>query len=224
MEVEAKFSVPDRETLDQLWQLKDLAGYRLMRCGVKLVHDRYLDTEDRAIFRAGYACRLRHKGNAKATYLATLKGLGGADAASGIHQREEHEVQVGEIDPLTWPDSPARELALRLTGGQQLRELFSLSQERHIGVLCDETQENVRQVIELSLDVVTVGGDATRSYLELELELLEQGNELDLHAIAVGLRAGWSLQPELRSKFERGLELVDAQSVIEREGGVWKRH
>ena len=217
MEIEAKFSVPDRDTFDRLRQLTELAGYRVVGSGVKSVDDQYLDTENRAILRAGYACRVRRESNEEELYVATLKGLGGADADSGIHQREEHEVQVGGVDPLTWPDSPARDLAVQLSGGWPLLELFSLSQERHICLLCDEGAAETRHVVELSLDVVTVGGDASGPYYEVELELLEQGNKLDLNTLSASLQEEWALRPEIRSKFERGLALMDAAAQVDRE-------
>ncbi len=222
-EVEAKFSISDRDTFDRLCQLNELIGYRLEPAGIKQVRDHYLDTDDQAIMRAGYALRLRRKASvttpsrdlqsesvAEETLTATLKGLGGADAASGIHQRAEHEVPVNNADPTTWPDSSARDLALQLSGGQRLRELFSLSQERSLRLLYDDSSDDVRRVAELSLDTVAPGGYESHPYFELEIELLDQGNEADLHALADELRTSWGLPPEPRSKFERGLALIDA--------------
>ncbi|MGD9099427.1 MAG: CHAD domain-containing protein [Anaerolineae bacterium] len=219
MEIEAKFSVPDRATFDRLCQLKSLAGYRLEPAGVKQVQDRYLDTDSRAILRAGYACRVRHKTErsgssaAQETLIAALKGLGGAGAVSGVHRRAEYELQVDDDVPETWPDSPARRLALQLSGGQALRELLALSQVRHQRLV----YAGARLVAEMSLDVVTLTGlpaneEASHPYYEMEVELLDRGNESDLNALASELRATWDLRPEPRSKFERGLELV---------GGAW---
>jgi CHAD domain-containing protein len=214
MEIEAKFSVSDRATFDRLRQLTELAGYRLEWVGVKRIHDRYLDTKDRAILRAGYACRVRHKRSdpeavEEENYVATLKGLGGADANSGIHQRTEYEVQVHNGDPMMWPESPARDLVLRLSGGQQLYELCSLRQERHTCLLYADGQEGKRRVAELSLDIVVSGADRSQCCYELELELLDQGSESDLRVLGATLRKAWGLRPEPRSKFERALELID---------------
>jgi CHAD domain-containing protein len=212
MEIEAKFTIPDRETFDQLCQLKELAGYRLEPAGVKHVHDRYLDTPDRAILSAGYACRVRRKRieAGLASAVATLKGLGGAEVDSGIHRRTEYEVAVDDDAPTSWPESPARDLVLQLSAGQRLRELFSLDQARHLRLLYDDVAEGGRQVAELSLDVVTPGcRGSLASYHELEIELRDQGNESDLQALASELRTIWGLRPEPRSKFARGLELVD---------------
>ena len=46
-------------------------------------------------------------------------------------------------------------------------------------------------------------------YYELEIELLDQGSESDLHTLTGDLRKTWGLRPEPRSKFERGLALID---------------
>jgi CHAD domain-containing protein len=213
MEVEAKFSIPDEQTFERLRRLEEITGYRVQPAGVKQVDDRYLDTRDRAIMAAGYACRVRRK---ESGHVATLKGLGGADAESGIHERAEYEVPVGDEDPNRWPESRARELALQLSGGRPLREIFSLSQERHVFLVSDDRPAVSREIAELSLDVVypvvAVDGDRQRVYYELEMELLDQGSEYDLHVLTRDLQEVWGLQPEPRSKFERGLELVDAVS------------
>ena len=207
MEVEAKFSIPDLVTFDRLRQLEEWVGYRLESAGVKRVHDRYLDTDDRAIMRAGYACRVRLKGQ---DCIATLKGLGGVDAASGIHHRAEYEVSVDQDDPTAWPESRARDLALQLSGGRRLHELFALNQERHLYLLYADGPQGPRRVAELSLDVVTPGQDRSQLYYELELELLDQGREADLQVLTSDLKEIWGFRPEPRSKFERGLDLVDA--------------
>lgn len=246
MEVEAKFSIPDRALFDRLCQLGQWGDYRSEPAGVIRVHDRYLDTDDRAILRAGYAFRVRRKrqdpspplparsagdpavlqderegGDAKpaegTACSATLKGLGGADADSGIHQRAEYEVPIEQDDPTTWPESHARDLVLQLSDGRPLYELFSLSQERHLYLLYDDGPECTRRVAELSLDMVMLvikgqkedqPGEKPRPYYELEIELLEQGRESDLRVLAGDLRTLWGLRPEPRSKFERGLALT----------------
>lgn len=207
MEVEAKFSIPNRVMFDRLCQLDEWAGYRLHPAGVKRVHDRYLDTDARAIMRAGYACRVRRKGQ---DCIATLKGLGGAEAASGVHHRAEYEVSVEHDDPSTWPESHARDLALQLSGGRRLHELFALNQERHLRLLYADEPQGPRRVAELSLDVVTPDQGGRQLYYELELELLDQGSEADLQVLTHDLKEIWGLRPEPRSKFERGLDFVDA--------------
>lgn len=209
-EIEAKFMIPDRATFDRFCQLQELADFLLEPAGIKRIRDRYLDTEDRAILQAGYACRLRSKDVSSAAagrgaYLATLKGLGGADATSGIHQREELEVWVDGPNPLSWPESRVRDLVLSYGGGKLLIELFSLSQERHLRLLHRASPRDNPPLAELSLDLVVPGGNESEAYYELEIELLNEDEIAGLKLIAAYLHSSWGLKPEARSKFERGL-------------------
>ncbi len=206
MEIEAKFVVPDRQVYAQLGHLHSLAGYRLTPAGVAPVSDRYFDTLDRRILAAGYACRLRQEAE---TLLLTLKGLGGVEGA--VHRREEHEIALPawNADPMVWPESTARTLALELAKGAPLRPLFSLRQRRR---RTDVTQGG-RHIAELSLDAVRVTvGRKPVSYFELEVELKGDGVEADLAALAAELAGVWGLVPEPRAKFERALALVDASA------------
>lgn len=209
-EVEAKFRIPDRETFDHLCGLQELVGFCLVPTGIKRIRDRYLDTEDRAILRAGYACRLRGKDSrsiaeGRGMYLATLKGLGGADPTSGIHQREELEAWVDGTDPGDWPDSAVRDLVISLGDGRPLQELFALNQERHLRLLYPSANGDVLPLGELSLDLVTLAREESSVYYELEIELLNEDGIAVLVQIADHLRSSWDLAPETRSKFERGL-------------------
>ena len=204
MEIEAKFVVPDRQVYAQLGRLRSLAGYGLTPAGVVAVSDRYFDTLDRRFLAAGYACRLRQEGDA---LLLTLKGLGGVEGA--VHRRDEREVSlpVSSPDPMVWPESAARTLALELAKGAPLRPLFNLRQRRR---RADVTQGG-RRVAELSLDAVRVTvGRQPVSYFEVEVELKGDGSEADLAALAAELAGAWGLVAEPRAKFERALALVDA--------------
>ena len=82
MEIEAKFAVPDLETLQRLQAAEHLAGFALSAGRVERVRDTYLDTTERLILAAGYACRQREREQDEGV-LITLKGLGGAEDASG---------------------------------------------------------------------------------------------------------------------------------------------
>jgi len=198
VEIEAKFIVPDEATLQRLLEMRELGGFRLEPGSTKQVSDSYRDTVDRAIYRGGYACRIRRKDNKQ---IATLKGLGTAEGA--IHQRAEHEVTLdaGQA-PADWPASAARELALALSQGEPLIELFSLSQQRHKCIV----HAGDRLVAELSLDVVEMHiGDEAKATFELEAELAPEGTPDDLALMVADLRDKWQLQPQPRSKFEQGL-------------------
>lgn len=202
MEIEAKFALPNRQAYRELLRLRDLAGYTLIPTAAAHVADRYFDTADGRLLAAGYACRLRTEG---ASVLATLKGLGGAQGA--VHQRDEQEVQLATWTPdaRTWPASPARELALKLTEGATLQPLFDLEQQRQRADVLD----GARRVAELSLDEVRATvGRRPALYYELEVELRPEGTEADLARIVQELRERHHLTPEPRSKFARALETL----------------
>ena len=211
MEVEAKFAIPNRQVYIQLTRVRELAGFSLVPAGHALVADSYLDTAGGRLQAAGYACRLRADAGA---IVATLKGLGGAEGA--IHRRREEEVRLAawDSDPASWPESAARTLALELAGGAELRSLFYLTQRRARGDLLDGD----RRVVELSLDRVRLelpgpGRPVRSHYYELEAELASTGTDADLAAITDELATVWGLLPEPRSKFERGLALLQAQQA-----------
>ncbi len=204
MEVEAKFSIPDEQTFQRLLRATSLAGYSLKEPVLLHLHDQYLDTDDGGILAGGYACRMRQQDELT---LATLKGLGTVSGA--IHRRLEHEVELPyPLPPPHWPASAARDLALRLSGHEPLIPLFEAEQSRHRSHLCDGD----RLVAELNLDRVRLFRESTTAatYLELEVELVQGGSEELLIQIAQELQAEWGLQPQSRSKFERGLALLDA--------------
>ncbi len=223
MEVEAKFAVPDARTFQRLQAIEHLADFSLSQGQVKQVRDTYLDTAKRAILASGYACRQRTENadsvarEASRSVLITLKGLRGAEGA--VHRREELEVFLpSEQPPAHWPESPARDLVLQLTGDAPLIPLFGLEQTRVVRPI----SRGERPVAEFSLDrvrVVVEGREQT--YLELEIELAPTGTEDDLCELVNVLQDEWRLVPQVRSKFERALaflEICPAGSPLLREG------
>lgn len=201
MEVEAKFSIPDESTFQRLLETTSLAGFSLVEPVLLDLHDRYLDTREGAVLAGGYACRIRQQDGLT---LATLKGLGRASGA--IHHREEQEVELSQpLPPQQWPDSIARDTALRLSEDETLVPLFEVHQARHRRHLCDGD----RVIAELNLDRGRLyrGTETGASYLELEAELLPGGSEEILEQLAEELQTKWGLLPQSRSKFERGLAL-----------------
>ncbi len=166
MEIEAKFSVPDRPTFQRLLEAESLGGLTLGEGSVAEVQDRYLDTAAGALRAQGYACRLRQDNG---RILGTLKGLG--EAAGAVHRREEIEVKLPRpLPPAEWPPGPARELAVGLAGAQPLLPLLTISQTRHSRPIL----AGGKPLATLLLDDVRVSHDNTSlaSYLELEAELL----------------------------------------------------
>jgi inorganic triphosphatase YgiF len=209
LEVEAKFTIPDEQTFQRLLETTALAGFSLGEGVVVRLHDLYLDTVAGAIRAGGFACRLRRE---ETRYLATLKGLGGVSGA--VHRRVEHEVQLSEpLPPWDWPSSAARDLVIPLLGNELITLLFEVDQSRHSRSL----SQGERSVASLNLDRVCMcprePNRRARTYLELEVEMLPDGNEADLTRLVDALESEWGLMPEERSKFERGLALCGRGTV-----------
>jgi len=112
MEIEAKFSLPDIESLRQFQTASRLAGFPLGKGRIVEIQDTYVDTQDRKILAGGYACRFRQEAGGIRVTLKSIEGASGA-----IHKRQELEAFLPEMKPpVDWPASPLREQVLQLTG------------------------------------------------------------------------------------------------------------
>lgn len=207
MEVEAKFSIPNEETFHRLQAAKQLAGFSLSTPQIREVCDRYKDTAEFAIKKAGYCCRIRESGN---SWIVTVKELAAAEGA--VHKREECEVVLaGDVPPAQWPESSAHDFILQCIGHEPLVELFELRQTRVMRFIKSPKE---RTVAELCLDEVRFPKYADgKAYFELEVELLPEGTEQDLALIQNVLVNEWALVPESRSKFERALTMMTEQAL-----------
>jgi CHAD domain-containing protein len=202
-EVEAKFIVPGRPDYDRIHALDRLASYRLGEGTVRTVVDTYLDTADRVLLSAGYACRRRDGVGASLITVKAVAGSGG-----GIHRREELEVNVPrDADPVAWPASEARDKVLGLIGDEPLEEMVRLGQDRFVRTVAD----GERLVASCSLDDVCTGAaGSVHQWFELEIELTADGTESDLLAMSGWLRATLGLYPSPRSKFELALDAAES--------------
>ena len=198
VEQELKYRVANEAAAARLAGARTLGPFRAAgRARVVQVEDRYLDTANRALGRAGWAVRLRH-GSAK-----TLLSVKSTTPATGaLHQREELEGPADlSLDPRAWPPSPARSLVLDHVGRAPLREIVTIRQQRRTRTLADASTE-----VELSLDEVTVvaAGEAVDRFVELEVELM-RGPAAALDVLAAFFAADPDLVAERTSKLERAL-------------------
>lgn len=204
MEIEAKFSVTDDALAEQLRTLERLDSWTLTRGVTMRVHDVYLDTPDRRLLAAGYACRQRRIGRQRA-HLITLKRI--ASTSHAIHERDELEITIEDDAPPTeWQPSPARDVVLQIIGDAPLEKLFALRQTR--------VKRNVMQgdtlIAEWSVDVVSVrAGKHRLNFAELEIERVAAGTLEDVTRLAARVQAEWHLTPVTQSKFERALAWYD---------------
>ncbi|NTV64234.1 MAG: CYTH domain-containing protein [Oscillochloris sp.] len=200
MEVEAKYIVSAHD-MKIVAQMRQAGPYTLhLEPEPEHQRNRYFDTPDRRLAQARYGLRLRDVGERT---LVTLKGP--AEVVRGLHRRAEYEFAHADPDPHTWPPGPARELALALIGKASLVPTVTILTERTI--LFAHYQGRV--VAEICLDSGVIHAlSHAEPFNELEIELLPDGSEADLSALADALRSFIDLCPESRSKLQRGLALL----------------
>jgi exopolyphosphatase/guanosine-5'-triphosphate,3'-diphosphate pyrophosphatase len=217
MEIEAKFSVPEKEIFAILISAQSIGPFVLDAAVQARLEDAYLDTVDMAIMSKGYYLRRRQKGQ-RITY--TIKSLGGLEKE--IRRREEMECVLEQDMPYEkWDNADMESFLSGVAGESTLVPLFNVSHVRNVRNVIDDE----RDVAEMSLDdVVITGWGKKLSYLEIEVELLSGGDERDLEKLVSMLRQEYSLVPDSLSKFERALELMeefkDSVSLPEEDASI----
>jgi CHAD domain-containing protein len=203
IEVETKYQVKAHGGADRYLVAPELGPFtpdgpvRSVR-----VEDRYIDSTDWALARAGFAARLRKTSHGTRINLKALSSSG-----ARLQRRQEIEGPAdGSLVPGDWPSSIARSSVLELCGEAALVHLLTIRQLRRVRQL---RAGNTRA--ELSVDEVEVVGDGRvlDSFEELEVEL-KDGDEAPLSALADLLDRNDDLRPISRSKLERAMETVRA--------------
>jgi inorganic triphosphatase YgiF len=207
-EIEAKFVVRRPEQVDAALQVLSAHGFEISECGETSHVDRYFDTDDWSILRAGWACRVRHRnGDDK----LTLKSLHGPDGS--VFAREEISQPIqGQQDlaTLSLPSGPVKDHLRDILNETPVVELFRVTSLR--GVYDATRNGEAPLTIELDFDRTRIEAEKTGekaagilTFTELELELVS-GNAADLEAVACLLHDEAGLMPAQYSKFERGLQ------------------
>ena len=151
------------------------------------VEDRYVDSADWALARAGFAARMRKTSRGSQISLKALSASGGR-----LQRREEIEGPTdANLNPRDWPASHARNVVLELCGDEALVEMLTIRQLRRL-----RTLKAGGTRAELSLDEVEIVGDGhvLEGFEELEVEL-KRGDEAPLQKLLAvfdgddGLRA-----------------------------------
>ncbi len=200
-EIEAKFSIPDVETYQQLESIGRLNLFVIREGQIQEVKDTYLDTANRDLMNAGYACRVRQTGE---QCIVTVKAL--TPSHKAVHHREELEMVLPEPLPLQqWPNNKLRRQVRAIVADAPLEPLFDLQQKRHRRPV----MQAEKTVAELSLDTVRqVYSGHAQDYIELEIELKPDGSEENLQTLSNCLQKAFNLPPQTISKFERGLAFI----------------
>jgi inorganic triphosphatase YgiF len=206
LEIELKYAATPA-ALAALGDAKRLGPALLGATVVNDETDRYLDTPDRRLSAAAWACRLRtRRVEGVARTFVSLKGPA-EPAVAEMHRRPEIEAEApDDPDPAAWPPSAARELVDRLRAGRPLVEVVGLAQlRRERPVVVDG-----RRIGTLSLDDVTVvRPDAVLGrFGAVELELGRIGDDDLLDALARDLAAIPGLRADGRTKLEHALAFM----------------
>lgn len=212
MEIEAKFIVKERSTFERLMNTRSIEGFTVSDAVASEFRDTYLDTTDMTIYSSGFSFRCREKKDKVVYTLKSLKGTG-----SLIHTREEMDFSMKEKSPVDkWNDCLLKDRILDIIGMGSLYPLFLVEHKRADLQVSDEQ----RHIAELSFDdVIIICDNNSKSYLELEAELMGDGTEAQLQRIALFFRDEAGLVPGSSSKFDNGLELFmenirkDAMSI-----------
>ena len=168
---------------------------------VKLVNI-YFDTRDLLLRQAGIAYRVRQNGK---KFEATVK-LGRSEAG-GLSARQEYNVAVKNAKPdlSVFNDSGLQVDFDALLGTAQIEKLFTVRVKREIRLL----QVTKETVVEMAIDQGFISAGGKKETIdEVELELKE-GSLADLLAYTAKIAAEVPVFTESRSKYARGLALLD---------------
>ena len=201
IEVEMKYQLRAPDSADRYLVAPELAKFKPVgQVRVVQIEDRYVDSAEWALSRAGFATRLRRVSR------ETVIGLKRQGKPQGrLRRREELE---GPADPATspadWPASPARSVIMELCGEAPLIDLFTIRQVRRVRRLeCGAT------TADLSVDRVEVfvDGRMLTRFDELEVEL-DGGSEEPLQALGQILDGDDGLRRSSRSKLDRAVKAI----------------
>lgn len=206
-EVEAKFLIQKPDQFDRVLDTLDALGYRVTAGPTDLLDDRYFDTADWSILRAGWCYRRRiREGSEKLTLKEFAPGQG------PVFVRKEIEQEMPAPAPqrrYRLPPGPVQERLQEIDGGRK-RELFRVRSRRRIYEA--EAPDDDATRIEIGLDRTRIrarkpGGSppGTMEFTELELEL-RSGQADIVRQLADVLRDKVGLKPAHLSKFDRGIQ------------------
>jgi CHAD domain-containing protein len=208
VEIELKYRVADEAAGEGYLHAETIGTFAAATpVRTRQIEDRYVDTAEGDIARAGFAVRLRRSGS---TTTVGVKSLARQAGPTSAHRREELEGPAhGTAGPLEWPASDARSLVLELAGDASLIELVTVRQLRRRRELRDGTTR-----VELSLDDVDVlaRSEVIGRFIELEAELLK-GDEGRLSTLDEVFAADPALEPAATSKLETALATLRGETA-----------
>lgn len=233
-ETEAKFIIQSAALGDRMRTAQFLPKEFALTSPTTVTHlDLYLDTEDYALLRDGYALRLRQTPDG---YQVTLKGLN-PDRNSALHKRLELEEPLAADANLLaweeWPQTVCEALSNKVLTGQKIIPICAIHQTRHkrMVTFAKSSEQNGKPFAELSVDEVQIlrvgklGKEidwatawqkmpVLNTWCELEVELLPGQDEAVLETLSDSLSKRRGVRPTTTSKFERAVEIVHSSLVV----------
>jgi triphosphatase len=198
-EIEVKLELPPASlpSIKRVPLLKALKVVRRSQVEVSM----YFDTDKQKLRKHGLMLRVRNFGH---RHIQTIK----ASRNFGPIERDEWEAEITGNEP-----------DLNLAQHSPLRQLLSNKLRRQLKpVFKTRVQRTVYQVgsgardIALMVDHGTINtGDRSRSLCEIELELMQRGSVVELFELARQLIRALPARLALKSKAERGYELIDGR-------------
>jgi len=208
MEIELKYKIGSIELyekiLSDMW-IRSHAEYKEPE--TVRMKAAYFDTEDYILVRHNVAFRVRSEGDRT---LATLKWREDDEGISGLYVRSEINIPVSNQssffhpDPSIFNESPEGKDLLDLIDGKPLVNVFDMIFTRKRFRI-----DYGQSILEVALDEgVVVAGPDSLPIRELEIEVYS-GNKEDLLAVGKKIADRYNLEPEPKTKFARGVELLN---------------
>ena len=199
LEVEWQFSVESVESVERWLASANIPGYTVVPAKKKALTDRYLDSADWRLHRAGFTCRVREKGDGAELTLKTM-----AEAQDSMRSRREvnEPILSATLESASAAQGICGAIIRHARGLHPLRELFTVHTNRTTFDLSDEGGT----VGEIAVDATTVptpGGVAV-SFSRVEVEVPAACVERARRFVDV-LIAAANLDPVGTSKFGAAL-------------------
>ncbi len=174
------------------------------------LHDTILDTADHQLRAKRWAFRVRRDNNV--TLLTLKRPAGGGEG--NLHVRDEIELPWDDDHQQRNEYPPAMQAELGSITPIDLMPILQVENTRFTWPVVDESG---REIAEIALDDgYLIAGEARQHFRELELELKE-GSLADLAMLDEHVRRALPVEPERRSKLERGMAL---RTLNETPGGI----
>lgn len=209
MEIELKYNIPDAGVIEKMWRQEVFEKYGTVDRDTMIpMAATYYDTEGGTLSGVDAAFRIRKEGQ---HYVATLKWNDRVE--DGLFEREElnisvEEEQCGNPTLSVFSESGITDALVKLVGDQPLKPTIKTDFIRHIMRI-----DTGSSIFEADLDTGTIlAGSQSLTICELEIELYT-GSREELEKIGRDIADRFGLQPGVKSKYQRGLEVYNNERM-----------